>query len=50
MLLISPTRRLREIASLRWWTVDVVEAEKELRALQRHTLEVINPEAGAPHM
>jgi len=25
---------------------DVVEAEKELRALQRHSLEVINPEAG----
>jgi hypothetical protein len=25
---------------------DVVEAEKELRALQRHALEVINPEAG----
>jgi hypothetical protein len=25
---------------------DVVEAEKELRALQRHSLEVIKPEAG----
>ena len=25
---------------------DVVEAEKELRALQRHALEVISPEAG----
>ena len=25
---------------------DVVDAEKELRALQRHSLEVINPEAG----
>ena len=25
---------------------DVVEAEKELRALQRHSLEVVKPEAG----
>jgi hypothetical protein len=25
---------------------DVVEAQAELRALQRHALEVINPEAG----
>jgi hypothetical protein len=41
----TPPRIVRSPEALT--EADVVEAEKELRALQSHALEVINPEAGS---